>query len=99
MLGIYVKALNSDFESIEWYTYYWDKKKRRLFEEAGLDVTPLMRHRGDAIPEGIEYYEAWARKTPHRSLSALLKKIETDFNKFSNIFESYDVILEEVGIL
>jgi hypothetical protein len=99
LIGIYVKASNSDFEDTSWYIYYWDKKRRRLFEEQGWNVTPLMKHRGDVIPEGEEYYEAWASKKSQRSIPALIRKVDNDFDRLSNLFESYDIIIEEVGRL
>lgn len=99
LMQIYIKSANEDFEDVQSYIYYWDGPRRYIFEEEGSNITPLMKQRGDIIPDGVDYYETWVSKKEERSIQELIDRTTLGFNRFHRLFAEYEINITEIGEL
>lgn len=99
LVETYVKAKNSDFESVSGTIYYVDKKRQKIWKEDGFETTSLLKYKGITTEPNVEYYHSYARGVKSRSIKKLVESYHKGFKSFESIFSDFDIQISEIGTL
>ena len=94
LVEMYVKSSSGNYENVSDTIYYYDKKRRRVWEESGFNVAPLMRP-----PSSEPVYQTYTERKSQRSIKALEAKYFKDYENFKSMFSDFDVLITELGSL
>lgn len=79
------KRLYSDgyFEQEQTYILYLNRRTKRVLEEHGMTIK--------------DQTYTWVSKTKHRSIKAMIAKLNLEYERFSNIIGEYEIEITKIG--